>query len=476
MRIVVIGAGVGGLGSALALSRLGHEVVVLERDRTPLPHDPDEAFEWDRRGAPQVRHSHAMLARLRNVLRDRYPDVLEALHAAGATDWPLTTNLPETLDDRSAKPGDEDLVMLACRRTTFEWVLRRTVLAAPHVSLLDGVVVNGLIGGDGSVRGVDASVDGESTVFEADLVVAANGRRGDVPAWLDGVGVAVDETVEDTGIIYLSRFYRLRDGAEVPPAEGAIGGDLGYLKYATFVGDNRTFSVTFATPVDDDELRSRLLDPVTFERAGYVLPATRAWVDAARADPITPVHVMAKLLNRLRRFTDDTGKPLARGFVAVGDAHTCTNPLYGRGCSLAMVQATLLADAVDAHAGAIEALDAIAADYERASTEQIEPWYHAAVMADRDSREPITESDADESDPRAFMRAVMRDGLAPAMRTDQAVLRAFIRTFNLLTTPDALLRDGDVVTAVLAAYNDRDNRTPEPLLGPESREELLAQL
>jgi hypothetical protein len=140
------------------------------------------------------------------------------------------------------------------------------------------------------------------------------------------------------------------------------------------------------------------------------------------------------------------------------------------------VQATLLADAVDAHAGAIEALDAILADYERASAEQVEPWYHAAVMADRDNREPVAESGADESDPRAFMRAVMRDGLAPAMRTDQAVLRAFIRTFNLLTTPDALLRDGDVVTKVLAAYNDRDNRPPEPLLGPASREELLAQL
>src|SRR5260221_12583209 len=94
MRVVVSGAGVGGLGGALALSRQGHDVTVLERDRTPLPHNPDEAFAWDRRGAPQVRHSHAMLARLRSLLRDRYPDVLEPLYAAGVTDWPLTTNLP----------------------------------------------------------------------------------------------------------------------------------------------------------------------------------------------------------------------------------------------------------------------------------------------------------------------------------------------------------------------------------------------
>src|SRR3954468_6427850 len=256
MKAVVIGAGVGGLGAALALSRAGHEVTLVERDRTPLPHDPDEAFEWDRRGAPQVRHSHAMLARLRNLLRDRYPDVLEALYAAGVTDWPLTVNLPPTIDDASPQPGDDDLVMLACRRTTFEWVLRRTVLAAPHVSLLDGVAVGGLVGEDGDVRGVVTNTG----TFDADLVVAANGRRGDVPAWLAGIGVECPETEEDTGIIYLSRFYRLRDGAETPDQIGPIGGDLGYLKYATFIGDNRTFSVTFAVPVDDAELRAKLLD------------------------------------------------------------------------------------------------------------------------------------------------------------------------------------------------------------------------
>jgi 2-polyprenyl-6-methoxyphenol hydroxylase-like FAD-dependent oxidoreductase len=460
VRVVVIGAGVGGLGTALALSRQGHDVTVLERDRTPLPHDPDEAFAWDRRGAPQVRHSHAMLARLRNLLRDRYPDVLEALYAAGVTDWPLTEHLPETIDDLSPQPGDEDLVMLACRRTTFEWVLRTIVLAAPHVRLLDGVVVEGLLGADGFVTGVRAS-DGD---HPADLVVAANGRRGDVPAWLAAVGTPVEETEEDTGIIYLSRFYKLRDGAEVPEQFGPIGGDLGYLKYATFPGDNRTFSVTFAIPNDDGELRSQLLDAATFERAAAVLPATRPWVDAARAEPITPVHVMAKLLNRIRRFDGVTG------FVAVGDAHTCTNPLYGRGCSLAMVQATLLADAVAAHP---DDRTAMAAAYEAASAREIEPWYNTAVMADRDNRGP---GSTDESDPRAFMRTIMREGLAPAMRTDQRVFRAFLRTFNLLTTPDALMRDGELITRVIEVYNDRDNRPPEPAIGPSSRAELLARL
>src|SRR5688572_15386626 len=177
-RVVVVGAGVAGLGTALALGRAGHDVTVVERDATPLPPDPDAAFWWDRRGAPQVRHSHAFLARLRNLLRDRHPDVLQALLDAGATELRFTERLPDTLLDQSPREGDEDLVALACRRTTFEWVLRRAVLAAPHVELRDGVTVDGLTADGGRVTGVRTT---EGETVEADLVVLAGGRRCAAP-------------------------------------------------------------------------------------------------------------------------------------------------------------------------------------------------------------------------------------------------------------------------------------------------------
>src|SRR5438046_9247995 len=116
MRIVIVGAGVAGLGAALLLARESHDVVLLERDETPLPNTPDEAFGWQRRGAPQVRHSHAFLARLRNLLRDRLPDVRDDLLRAGATELRWSDFLPETIDDPSPRPGDEDLALICCRR------------------------------------------------------------------------------------------------------------------------------------------------------------------------------------------------------------------------------------------------------------------------------------------------------------------------------------------------------------------------
>ena len=488
-EIVIVGGGVAGLGSALTLSRVGHRVTVLERDATPLPANPDAAFAWDRRGAPQVRHSHAFLARLRNLLVERHPDVLAALLAAGATEMAFAEHLPETLDDRSPQPGDDELVALACRRTTFEWVLRRAVLDDGAVTMLDGASVTGLevAASDGdapTVTGVTLTHGDEpERALSADVVVVATGRRSGLPRWLADHGVELPTVEEDTGIVYLSRFYRLRDGVEAPPADGPIGGDLGYLKYAIFPGDNRTFSITFAVRTHDDELRKALLDPDTFEAAARALVATAPWMKPGLADPITEVHVMAGLLNRLATFDDDAGMPRVLGLHAVGDAHTCTNPLYGRGCTLGFVGATLLGDALAAHPD-----DAVARSqaYEASCRAEIEPWYRASVMQDRLGRADAArdargadvaegEPASDEASPSDVMRQIMRHGLLPAVRSDAVVFRAFVRSFNLLDPPEQLMSDPDLVARVMQAYNERDQRPPEPVLGPP-RDEMLATL
>jgi 2-polyprenyl-6-methoxyphenol hydroxylase-like FAD-dependent oxidoreductase len=486
VRVVVAGAGVAGLSTALALARDGHAVVVVERDATPMPAGAAEAFtEWARRGAPQVRHSHAFLARLRNLLRARAPDMLERLLAAGATEIRFTDHLPETLTDRDPRPGDDDLVALACRRTTFEWVLRRGVLELDGVTLRDGAEVMGLDVTRGSrprvtgARIADARRGSRAQeTLAADLVVDASGPRGGSERWLAAAGVEAPEAeVHETGIVYFSRFYALRDGAEMPVGHGPVAGDLGFLKFAVFVGDNRTFSVTLAVGVDDAELRRALAYPDAFDAAALTIPAAWDWLDG-RSEPITGVHLMAGLRNRKRRFVLHD-RPIVDGFAAVGDASVCTNPLYGRGCSLALVHAFGLADSLRAHpddlAAALLAFDAF-------TTEELDPWYRAAVLQDRESAglsgagaSAGSAPDGGDDDGRAMLRALMRDGLLPALQTSPIVFRAFLRWFNLLAQPDALIADGEVVSEVMAAFAARDSRPPPEPFGP-SRDELLAAL
>jgi hypothetical protein len=147
------------------------------------------------------------------------------------------------------------------------------------------------------------------------------------------------------------------------------------------------------------------------------------------ATPMTEVEAMGGLINRLRSFLDTDGRPLVTGFHALGDAHTTTNPLYGRGCALAMVQAVLLADAFVEHRS-----DAISRSvaYEQASAREIEPWYHFAVDGDAlRSTEPI-----DPQDPRFTLYDLMRVGAAAP-----SLLPITLRTLTLLDTPDVLADD-----------------------------------
>lgn len=461
--VIVIGAGAGGLSAALVLSRRGHAVTVVERDGVAVPPDPETAFDrGPRRGAPQVRHSHAFLARLRNLLRDHAPDLLAELVEAGASEVRFVDHPPPEIGRLDPEPDDDDLVALACRRTTFDWVLRRHV-AERGVRLVSGTVA-GLVadrhgagaGGAGvpAVRGVRLAEGGE---LHADAVVDASGRRSPLPTWLAELGAAaVDEEEHDTGIVYSTRFYRLVGDAE--PPQGLVVADLGYLKYAVFGGDRRTFSITFAVYAADRALRQQLLRPDPFTTAAEALVGTRPWVERHRAEAITGIEVMAGLINRRRRLVVGE-RPVATGVYAVGDASVCTNPLYGRGCALAMVQAHLLADVLDEHAAREQAA---AVAYHEATVEHIEPWYRAATDQDHagdDGGEPT-------------MASVIRHGLLPAARRDPVVFRAFVRSFNLLQPPGAIMSDATVVARVLAAWQERAHRPASESLGPE-RDELL---
>jgi 2-polyprenyl-6-methoxyphenol hydroxylase-like FAD-dependent oxidoreductase len=470
MRVAITGAGVAGLISALFLARDGHDVIILERDATPLPSGPDEAFTWDRRGAPQVRHPHAFLARLRNLLRDELPDVFADLLAAGATDVGWQEMAPDTLDDRSPRPGDEDLALLACRRTTFEWALRCAALRTERVQLRDGVRATGLVTAPHALAPLVTGLRTSAGIVDADLVVDAGGRHSSLRSLLADIGVPVPEEKHDTDMIYLSRFYRLRPGATEPDKAPFNGGNLGYLGYGVFRGDSRTFSVTLAVGTDDPEMRA-LLDRSRFDDAAPLLPAAAPWVDQAVSEPIAEVHVMAGLINRERQLVFD-GRPSVLGLLAVGDALICTNPLYGRGCSLGGVGAGLLAGALRDHPSNREAL---ALQYHESVEREIAPWYRASVAQDDATRQARLGGVAGDAPAGGLTPSILMDGLLPLSRIDAEVGRALFRTMNLLDAPDALLSNQELMKRVLAYWQARDTRPPEPPAGP-TREEFVAAL
>jgi 2-polyprenyl-6-methoxyphenol hydroxylase-like FAD-dependent oxidoreductase len=464
VHVVVVGGGVGGLASALALGRAGHRVTLLEQDPLPATADAEAAFAAERKGAPQVHQTHGFLARLVTILRDRFPDVLDSLRAVGVTTMPALADLGER------RPGDEDLAVMIVRRTTFEWVLRQAVLGQAGVEIRTGAKVLGLDAVPGPtgtpvVTGVRLA---DGATVGGDVVLASTGRRGPVPAWLAEHGVAVPETIHESGLMYVSRWYRLPVAHDLG-LDPKLGGDLGFVKYLGVPGDGGTLSVTLAIPSDDADLRTALSEPHRFDEACRILPGPDRFFAQGPLEPMGGVRLMGGLLNRLRRFTDDDGEPTVLGFHAIGDAHTCTNPLYGRGCSLAFVQAVELADALDAHP---DDLAARARAYEAASAREVEPWFEVSVQMDKMGADPS-------GSPIAGGAGGAGGGgitaLFVAAATDPVIGRGFARFWNLLVTPAELMADGEFVAAAAAVMADPDAYPLPPRVGP-SRSELLASL
>ena len=485
-HVVIVGGSVTGLGAALALGNDGHRVTVLERDATPMPVSHVEAFEkWDRRGSPQVRHSHALLGRLYCLIRDHAPDLLAKLLACGAEELPLISMARRALPNASAEPGDENVVLLACRRITFEYLLRRHVLDSGRVEFRDGDEVTGLATASDSPQGPPRvtgvhllRADGAREVLHADLVADASGRRSKLGDWLEAIGAPRPrEDAEPCGIFYSSRFYKLREGAVPPPLASGMGQDLGYMKIGIFPGDARIFSVTLAASPDDDVLRA-LLRTRGFERSAAALPILRGWIDPATSEPISDVHGMANLRN-LRRYLIRDGEPLALGVVALGDALIHTNPIAGRGCSLGWVSAFLLAESLRKEPDDLRALALL---FESEVEREIVPWYEIQIQQDRDAIEvdamqrrgenPFKlQRDDGSQDPKAFMRSLMREGLGHALREDIHVLRAFMRVLNLLDGPQDLMKRPEIFQSVLRAWNER--HTKPPLAVGPSRAEMV---
>jgi hypothetical protein len=179
------------------------------------------------------------------------------------------------------------------------------------------------------------------------------------------------------------------------------------------------------------------------------------------------MHLMASTINRLRELVAD-GKPVVLGYQAIGDALICTNPLYGRGCSLGGYMGKMLRNALrDCGSDAV----ALALRMHEDATREITPWFRASVTQD-DAARAARQMDTEAQQGAA---SILTEGLLPLTRVDGQVARAFFRMVNLLAPPDALFNDPEIMKKAMEHWLKRGERPPEPVMGP-AREELISAL
>jgi 2-polyprenyl-6-methoxyphenol hydroxylase-like FAD-dependent oxidoreductase len=467
-KIVVIGAGVVGLGAAMLLAGDGHQVIVLERDPEGPPDDPAQAWEqWQRPGLNQFRLPHAFLGGFREILDTELPEVSQALQAAGALRLNLIRDvLPEQMSG-GWRDGDERYEWLTARRPVMEAVTAVAAESAPGVEVRRGTAVAGLITGPAALPGVPhvtgvRTKAGES--IPADLVVDMTGRRSGLPDWLGEIGARpVAEELEDCGFVYYGRHFRSADGS-LPPALGPPQMHWGTVSSLTLHADNGTWSVVLVTSSKDKAMRP-LREPDRWEEVARSLPLIAHWLDGTPIDD--GVQVLARLEDRHRGFVVD-GTPVATGVVAVADSWSCSNPANGRGASIGMLHARTLRDQL--RTTGLDDPAAFAGAFHQATAESVEPWYRTTLATDRHRLGEIDAGLSGETydPPDAWYQ--LENALDVAAGQDPDCMRALLEVRLVLRGPDEVFaRPGLREKTLRLGAGWRD----EPSLGP-SREQLLA--
>lgn len=441
MRAVIVGAGVGGLATALRLGRAGHDVVVIDRDPAP-PGDVADAFGgWRRRSVRQWQQYHVFRSRARRELAQSAPDVLERLAEVGVPGAPR-------VEHGAAHGGFRGL---AVRRPVLEWVLHREVIACRRVRLLSATAVSA-VSIDRRRRCITGVCTADGSTIAADVVVDAAGRRSPIRAWTAAAGFECPpEDRTDCRIAYYTRYYRAHPERGAPRLEGAVEvGDDGFMGHALAIGDNSTMGAIFVVPADRVEFRALGSVP-GWDAAIAQIPRMAELLTERLRKPVTGPAAMYGLENAIVGWQAD-GLHGPRRLAAVGDSWLVTNPNLAWGSSIALAHGFALADAVDAHGADV---DSAIADYRARCIGEVEQLYAAACEADRALHARWRLSSAPRRADDLHREALLFGLTRLARHGDVDVARRLAHRADLLELPDALWNDEPLLARARASLQAR---------------------
>jgi 2-polyprenyl-6-methoxyphenol hydroxylase-like FAD-dependent oxidoreductase len=436
---IVLGAGIGGLLAAGALSRAFEHVVVLDRDQipdTPMP----------RIGVPQGPQVHAVMKRGELAIESILPGFRESLAEAGGT------TLRVGLDFRVFEGGGWHprrylgITLSSQTRALLEQVIRQRLLANGNVALHPRRRFRGLTFNEsGVVSGVIIEGDGREDL-SADLVIDAMGRGSPIPDWLAREGFGQAPSVS-TGIDlhYSTILFHVPERWRGEPwclvlratapdkVRGAtvvsIEGDRWLLSMVTRFDDRPPTTVPDCLAFLDG-----LESPEIFNRIRHAVPASKA-----RRFHIPESKV--RFFSRMPRYPT--------GLLPLGDVIGTFNPLLAQGMTVAAVHAEILGDMLERRINAGGSLDlaGLAGDYIPAVTDVSQKAWTAGAYADHLYPRTWRELPGNFEPYHRFRKALRK-----AIDADPVIHRQAVRVAQLLEPSWVLPRD-----EILARFAEPDH-------------------
>jgi 2-polyprenyl-6-methoxyphenol hydroxylase-like FAD-dependent oxidoreductase len=447
----VIGASVAGLLAARVLAEAFDRVTVIDRDRLP------ELGEG--RGAvPQGRHAHALLPAGQDVLEELLPGFIAEAVAAGAPSYEFGADFRFDAGGHRIARVRTGRTALVASRPLIEGLVRRRVGALENVEIRDRCDVVGLVpsGAGPRVTGVRLLARAPGSAEEtlpSDLVVAASGRGGRIPAWLESLGYRRPRE-ERVGVDILYRSVRVR----VPA--GALGHDRmilvgptpGHTRGMALFEQERDhwlmtlygYGAANHPPADRDGF---LEFAATIADRDVIAVLRRAeWLGDPAAHRF-PASVRRRY-EKLRRFPP--------GFLVVGDAIASFNPIYGQGMTVAGLQALALRRCLE------RGQRNLARRFFRAASRPLGHAWDVSVGADLALPEVAPRLPAPARARNAYI-----DRVQATAGHDEVMARAFLDVTGMLRPPTHLMRPRHVVRTI--AGSRRRISAAEPITLPTAR-------
>jgi 2-polyprenyl-6-methoxyphenol hydroxylase-like FAD-dependent oxidoreductase len=446
---VVLGASMGGLLAGRVLADFYRTVTIVERD--VLPDGP-----VNRRGVPQGRHAHGLLARGSQILDELFPGLLNELVAGGApvldgTDMSVVyMSFSGHLFPQKCRPKDPTPVFLPSR-PLLEHTVRQRVRHISNITLLEAHDVGDLTSSRQRNRVTGALVcgrdDGVERVLPADLIVDATGRGSRTPTFLDHLGYtrpAQERT--NVRLTYSSQLLRLPPGAlrERVVIIGPIPARPTGM--ALFGNENSTWNLT-AVAMAGRQTPTKLTEMLAFVE-DFAPPHVTAVLRDAEA--LTEVACHQIPCSHWRRY--DKMQSFPAGLLVFGDAICSFDPVYGQGMTVAALQAKALHECLQ------HGTTRLARRYFRATAKPISAAWQLAGGGDLNL--------PDVEGPRPLSARIANryiDRLQRTAESDTVVAEQLLRVTGLIDPPSRLLHPEILFRVASTSWRWRSHHRRPPL-------------
>ena len=432
---IVVGAGIGGLTAAKALSSYFVNVTVLERDDLP-------AAPIVRTGTPQARQIHVLLRGGLDALMEFFPEFETELERAGAVRVRVgSESLLEMPGFDPFPRRDLGFDYLCMTRPLVEFVARRFVERQSNIALRSRCRVTQLVESPNrnAVTGVRYDeANGRSNELAADFIVDASSRGALTLELLDRVGLPKPQETEiGIDLRYATAMFEIPSSAPCdwravlhrPAAQSGRGGLLVPI-------ENNCWQVNL------NSMHGQLVPESVREFIAFAKTLrTRTIHDAIKdAVPIGPIHRFGFPGSIRRHFEGLDSFP--DRLLPLGDVICRFNPAFGQGMSVAAQEVGVLKRLIEARAPDADPLKGLAQSFAAIQDFLAAPW-------------AVTESDfiyekTRGQRPNDFHQRLKLNLALQRVASEDATVHQIMSEVTHLVKRSSALRDPQIVSRVTA--------------------------